>query len=429
MTITDGPVEEPVRQTYLSFGEAESGPLGFMVEDEALRPALEAAARGAGVGFEPSGLASFEAREDRIDLVFGTGERRSACLLVGADGARSRLRDAAGIPWFGRAYPQAGIVATVRHRHPHRGRAIQHFLPEGPFAILPLVDGPDGTHRSSIVWTEKQARIAEVLALEPEVALDAVAARVGRNLDPVSLDTPLAAFPLGFGLARSFVAPRFALLGDSAHEIHPLAGQGLNLGLGDAAALAERIADAVRLGIDPGSPDVLSAYERDRRFDAVALAGVTDGLNRLFSNDVLPVRALRDFRARPRRPERLRQGLLRSRSLRADGANPEADAGRAGLGAHQRSPGSSHDCPAAGAGTPRWDARVAPISASVGRSPMDAGRDAGSEGEDWTCSRVWSVPRKVGSLPWSAVHDAEVDRTERRPDLGDTDVEALQAAA
>jgi 2-octaprenyl-6-methoxyphenol hydroxylase len=295
MTITDGKVEEPVRQTYLSFGETESGPLGFMMEDEALRPALESAARGAGVAFEATGIASFEAREDRIDVVLGSGERCPACLLVAADGARSRLREAAGIAWFGRAYPQAGLVAAVRHRHPHRGRAIQHFLPEGPFAILPLVDGPDGAHRSSIVWTERQARVAEILALAPEAALDAVAARVGRNLDPVSLDTPLAAFPLGFGLARSFVAPRFALLGDSAHEIHPLAGQGLNLGLGDAAALAERIADAVRLGIDPGSPDVLAAYERDRRFDAVALAGATDSLNRLFSNDILPIRALRDL--------------------------------------------------------------------------------------------------------------------------------------
>ena len=296
MTITDGRVEDPVRPAYLTFEGEPGRPLGHMVEAASLMPLLIEACRAAGIALSPTGVRSFGEGEAAMVVEFSDGSEMRPSLLVVADGARSRLREAAGIAWYGRRYGQSGIVATVAHARDHLGRAMQHFLPSGPFAILPL-GGPGAAlrHRSSIVWTERDANVPAILALPPEAALAEVEARFGPSLGAIALETPLAAHPLALGLARRYVAPRLALLGDAAHEIHPLAGQGLNLGLADAAALAERIADAVRLGVDPGAPDVLGGYERDRRFDAVALAGATDGLNRLFSNDRLTLRALRDL--------------------------------------------------------------------------------------------------------------------------------------
>lgn len=296
MTITDGRVEDPVRPAYLTFENEPGRPLGHMVEAAALLPLLVEACRAAAIILSPVGVRSFEDRDGAMAVTLSDGAEIRSSLLVVADGARSRLREAAGIAWYGRRYGQSGIVATVGHAHDHLGRATQHFLPSGPFAILPL--GRSGAalpHRSSIVWTERDAKVAEILALPPEAALAEVESRFGSSLGAIALETPLAAHPLSFGLARRYVAARLALLGDAAHEIHPLAGQGLNLGLADAAALAERVADAVRLGTDPGAAGVLGTYERDRRFDAVALAGATDGLNRLFSNDRLTLRVLRDL--------------------------------------------------------------------------------------------------------------------------------------
>lgn len=296
MSITDGRVEDPVRPAYLTFEGEPGRPLGHMIEAAALLPPLVEACRAAGIALSPVGVRSFEEREGAraVELSDGTEVRPS--LVVVADGARSRLREAAGIAWYGRRYGQSGIVATLAHARDHEGRATQHFLPSGPFAILPLA-GPGAAlpHRSSIVWTERDANVPRILGLQPEGALAQVEARFGPDLGAIALETPLAAHPLSLGLARRYVAARLALLGDAAHEIHPLAGQGLNLGLADAAALAERVADAVRLGSDPGAPGVLAAYERDRRFDAVALAGATDGLDRLFSNDRLSLRVLRDL--------------------------------------------------------------------------------------------------------------------------------------
>ena len=223
----------------------------------------------------------------------GSGCRASVC--VAADGARSRLREAAGISWIGWSYPQSGIVATIAHERDHHGRAIEHFLPSGPFALLPLTPGGSLGHRSSIVWTERRENVPAMLALDPEDALAEVERRFGLELGRIALETPLRAWPLSYGIARDFTATRLALIGDAAHVIHPIAGQGLNLGLKDVAALAECIVDATRLGMDPGGADVLSDYDRARRFDTVAMGVVTDGLNRLFSNDLPPVRMLRDF--------------------------------------------------------------------------------------------------------------------------------------
>jgi 2-octaprenyl-6-methoxyphenol hydroxylase len=223
------------------------------------------------------------------------GRSIAASLLVAADGARSRLREAAGIGWVGWSYPQSGIVATIGHERDHEGRATEHFLPSGPFAILPLVPGRDGGHRSSIVWTERAADVPALIGGGPEEVLAEIERRFGLNLGRLTLEDGPSAHPLAFGIARSFRAERLALLGDAAHVIHPIAGQGLNLGLASAAALAEAVTEAQRLGLDPGGRDVLRDYERRRRFDTLAMAAATDGLNRLFSNESLPLRLARDL--------------------------------------------------------------------------------------------------------------------------------------
>ncbi|WP_366914550.1 FAD-dependent monooxygenase [Enterovirga sp.] len=297
MTITDSRLEDAVRPEYLRFdGEPDGQPLALMLEGSVLSASLVSACRDAEVRLETAAVASFAADVAGVAVTDGAGATRQVSLLVAADGARSRLREAAGIGWTGRRYRQLALVATVSHEHPHGGVAVQHFLPGGPFAILPLAGpGRAHPHRSSLVWTEAESEARRLLAEGPEAATAGLRDRFGPALGAVALDTPLRALPLGVGLARRFVAPRLALLGDAAHEIHPLAGQGLNLGLGDAAALAEHVVGAVRLGLDPGSDEVLARYQTDRRFEAVALAGLTDALNRLFSNDSLPVRALRDL--------------------------------------------------------------------------------------------------------------------------------------
>src|SRR5438477_323461 len=204
-------------------------------------------------------------------------------------GAHSRLRELAGIATHGWSYGQAGIVTTVAHERDHNGRAEEHFLPAGPFAILPLTG-----RRSSIVWTEQQDLAAQLVALPDAAFRDDLERRFGLQLGEISLAAPRRAYPLGISVARSFVADRLALVGDAAHVIHPIAGQGLNLGLRDVAALAEVIVDAVRLGLDPGSADVLARYQRWRRFDTMAMGIATDGLNRLFSNRSDVLRLARD---------------------------------------------------------------------------------------------------------------------------------------
>jgi 2-octaprenyl-6-methoxyphenol hydroxylase len=191
---------------------------------------------------------------------------------------------------IGWSYPQTGIVATVEHDKPHNGVAYEHFLPSGPFAILPMTG-----NRSSLVWTEAKTKAPGLLALDEARFHDELARRFGGHLGATRAAGPRWSYPLAFHLARDFVRPRLALAGDSAHGIHPIAGQGLNLGLKDAAALAEVLLDAARLGRDIGALDTLKRYERWRRFDSFALAAATDGLNRLFSNDIAPLRHLRDL--------------------------------------------------------------------------------------------------------------------------------------
>jgi 2-octaprenyl-6-methoxyphenol hydroxylase len=200
------------------------------------------------------------------------------------------LRERAGIATHGWDYDQSGIVVTVGHERDHGGRAEEHFLPAGPFAILPLTG-----QRSSLVWTEKRAEAARITALGPEEFHGELEQRFGLQLGEIkALDQPRA-FPLGYFVARSFIGERLALVGDAAHVIHPIAGQGLNMGLKDVAALAEVIVDAARLGIDLGQADVLDRYQRWRRFDTMAMGLATNSLNLLFSNESALLRTVRDI--------------------------------------------------------------------------------------------------------------------------------------
>ncbi len=299
MAISDSRLADPVRPVFLSFGaDPERGagePLAHMVEAEPLAAALDAACAAAGVERVAQGVRRLRETGGGVAAELTDGSVRAASLVVAADGARSRLREAAGIGWVGRAYPQSGIVATVGHARPHHGRAVQHFLPSGPFAVLPLADGGALGHRSSIVWTERSADVPALLGGDGAEVLAEIERRFAPELGEIVLEDGPSAHPLTLGMARSFRGRRLALLGDAAHVIHPLAGQGLNLGLADAAALAEAVTGALRLGLDPGGADVLAAYERARRFDTLAMAAATDGLNRLFSNDALPLRLARDL--------------------------------------------------------------------------------------------------------------------------------------
>jgi len=296
MVITDSRDHDAPRPVFLDFdGEAAPGEsFAHMVFQEDLRGALLIAARTVGVDLLPTRISGFRPAGSGL-AVEAEGRASRTRLLVAADGGRSRLREAAGIATVAWDYDQAGIVATVSHEIPHDGRATQHFLPGGPLAVLPMRAEDGSERRFSLVWTALPAEAARLVALPSADFLAVLESRIGFGYGALRLEDRPSAHPLRLVLPRRLVAPRFALLGDAARTIHPLAGQGLNLGLRDAATLAEGVAEPLNLGLDPASPDVLAAYERARRFDSVLMAGATDGLNRLFSNDSLPARLLRDL--------------------------------------------------------------------------------------------------------------------------------------
>jgi 2-octaprenyl-6-methoxyphenol hydroxylase len=295
MVITDSRTADPVRPVFLTFeGEVAPGEaFAHMVFNRDLNDALRARAGALGVDMiDGVGVSGFEAGPRDAIVHLGDGASLATRLLVAADGVRSRLRDMAGIGTIHWEYGQSGIVG---HERPHGGRAEEHFLPSGPFAILPLAPDEDGANRSSIVWAEK-TQDAERLVAEDEIVFEAeLEARFGLKLGEIRVLSKPRAWPLGLTLARDFVRPRFALAGDAAHGIHPIAGQGLNLGLRDAAALAETIVEADRLGRDIGGLDVLERYQQWRRFDTLRMGATTDVLTRLFSNDIAPLRAVRDL--------------------------------------------------------------------------------------------------------------------------------------
>lgn len=297
MIITDSRVDDMVRPTLLNFiGEVEDGqPFAHMVENTRLADALLAQAHAKGIEIRTGKAIGFVAGEPYARLQLEDGGAIEARLVAACDGARSLVRDSAAMALTGWEYDQSGIATTITHELPHHGRAEEHFLPAGPFAVLPLPDDANGVHRSSIVWTETHREAARLVALPDEAFLAALVERIGHHLGAITLAGPRRAHPLRLKVAREFVASRLALVADSAHTMHPISGQGMNMGLRDVAALSEVIIDAFRLGQDIGTYDVLERYQRWRRFDTVTMGIATESLNRLFSNDLTPVRMLRDL--------------------------------------------------------------------------------------------------------------------------------------
>lgn len=292
MVVTDSKLDDVVRPTFLTFGgEVEEGePFAHMVENRYLIDALVARAKDMGIDLRATAVSRYENTAKAVTVAFADGTEVQARLLVGADGARSAIREQAGIATHGWSYDQSGIVTTVEHERPHNGCAEEHFLPAGPFAILPLTG-----NRVSIVWTERTRDAERIVALPDDEFHTELEKRFGLHLGELKIAGLRRAYPLGLYNARSFIADRLALIGDAAHVIHPIAGQGLNMGLRDVAALAESIADVARLGLDIGGPQVLERYQRWRRFDTMTMSVATDGLNRLFSNHSNALRLVRDI--------------------------------------------------------------------------------------------------------------------------------------
>ena len=292
MIITDSRTRDVARPVFLTFpmAGADGMPTAHVVPDGDVVAALREAAGDAGVTLiAGDAVKDFGVDEAEVAVTTRNGETHAARLLVAADGARSRLRSLAGITTVGWSYGQSGIVATVAHERPHNGRAEEHFLPGGPFAILPMKG-----NRASLVWTEPTATAERLVNGDRLVLESELERRFGHRLGTFELVDEARAFPLSLAMARHFVKPRLALVGDAAHTVHPIAGQGLNLGYRDVAALAETIVEAHRLGLDIGALTVLERYQSWRRYDTMEMLAVTDTLNRLFSNDNPALRILRD---------------------------------------------------------------------------------------------------------------------------------------
>jgi len=292
--VADGRPGEAPSPLHLAFdhAEIEEGPMGHMVEDRHLREALDAelSQESRVTVLQGQAVVAQEAGPGGVAVTLADGRRIEGRLLVGADGRQSGTAQRAGIGRTEKRYGQTAVTCTVHHEKPHRGTACQLFLPSGPLAILPLTG-----HRSSVVWSERDERAKALMAMDDASFLAALRPVFGSFLGAIGLEGPRFAFPLSLSLANSFTGPCLALVGDAAHGMHPIAGQGLNAGLRDVAALAEVLGDAHGRGEDVGGPDVLERYARWRRFDTATLALATDGFNRLFSNDSRPLRMARDL--------------------------------------------------------------------------------------------------------------------------------------
>ena len=292
--VTDGRAGDGPSPMFMHFdhAEIEEGPMGFMVEDRHLRRALLEAVKAA-PGITQINKTMVEGQTvdiSGITLSLSSGKTLRARLAVGADGRGTGMGLRAGIKRTEWAYGQTALVCAIQHSAPHHGIAHQFFMPPGPLAVLPLTK-----NRSSIVWSESTDTAQAINALPDEAYLDVLRPRFGSFLGEITLAGARYTYPLGLSLAHDMVAPRLALVGDAAHGVHPIAGQGLNAGIRDIAALAEVIADATRRGEDIGSEAALLRYQEWRRFDNTALALATDSFNRLFSNDNPLLRAARDI--------------------------------------------------------------------------------------------------------------------------------------
>lgn len=277
---------------FLHYDHREVGdePFGWIVENRDLRVALFArlAELPSVRHLAPAAVEGLERTPHSVRARLADGRMVRAALVVGADGRDSMVRRWAGIRTLGWSYPQTAIVCCIRHEFPHHSVALEHFLPAGPFAVLPMAGD-----RSSIVWTERRDSAAAYLSLPPARFHAELERRAGEWLGRVETIGRRFSYPLSLLHAEAYAGDRVALVGEAAHAIHPIAGQGLNLGLRDVAQLAETVVDRLRLGLDPGDRAALAAYQRRRRLDNVGLAAVTDGLNRLFSNAIPPVRLAR----------------------------------------------------------------------------------------------------------------------------------------
>lgn len=308
--VSDGRAGEGPAPFFLHFdhAEIEEGPMGHMCEDRLLRAALLTAMNETPHITQITGtVTAQDVTADGVTLTLSDGQRVSGRLLVGADGRESGTARRAGISRTGWDYGQTALVAAIEHDLPHHGIAHQFFMPPGPLAILPL---PGNV--SSIVWSESDATATRFAALSDEDFMQVLRPRFGDFLGQIALRGKRYSYPLGLTVANSFIAPRLALLGDAAHGLHPIAGQGFNAGLRDVGALAQVIDEAARRGEDFAAPDVLARYQQWRRFDTATLALTTDLTNRLFSNDNPLLRGLRDLGmgaigAMPR----LRRGFIR----------------------------------------------------------------------------------------------------------------------
>lgn len=271
----------------------EGQPLGFMAENRVMRRAIFRRLEDlpAATWLAPHSVESLDRGPDGITAELEDGRIIRAKLVIAADGRRSPTREAAGIPIHGWDYHQNGIVFTVWHERHHQNIAHEHFLPAGPFAILPLKGG----HHSSLVWTERRALVDELLSLDDATFQAELMKRFGDFLGEVKVVSRKFSYPLTLQFARRYTDRRLALIGDAAHGMHPVAGQGMNFGLRDVAVLAEKIVEAHRLGLDVGTTTVLDDYQRLRRFDNLLMLGLTDAIVRLFSNDIAPLRLARDI--------------------------------------------------------------------------------------------------------------------------------------
>ena len=283
---------------FLHFDHREVGdePFGHIVDNRVLRLRQLALLDQLDdvTHLAPAEVDGLEPGPGGVRTTLADGRTVHADLVVGADGRGSFVRRSAGIGVMRWTYGQTALVFCMAHALPHHGLAVEHFMPSGPFAVLPMCDGEDGTHRSSVVWSERAGEAPSFLALPEAVFNTELQARTGEYLGDVRLLGERFAYPLGVQHANAYIAERLALVGEAAHAIHPIAGQGLNLGLRDIAALVEILEERARLGLDLGDKDALALYERRRRLDNLTMLAVTDGLNRLFSNAIPPVRLARD---------------------------------------------------------------------------------------------------------------------------------------
>jgi 2-octaprenyl-6-methoxyphenol hydroxylase len=292
--VTDGSLRGGPSLLHLHFDRAElrdsDEPLGLMLEARHVRLALDKAVktRRSIRMIQPMSVTAIARDAAGVAVTLANGETLRAPLLVGADGRRSFVRQAVGIRTIGWDYPVTAIVATIQHAKAHGAVAHEYFLPNGPFAILPLKG-----ERSNIVWAEPRMAAEALLKMNEADFIAELRMRFGDFLGELALEGPRFGFPLSLQLAERMIDARVALAGDSAHGIHPLAGQGLNLGLKDCAALAECIADGMALGLDPGDVSILERYQRWRRFDNVTMALGMEFFDKLFSNSVRPLSAIR----------------------------------------------------------------------------------------------------------------------------------------